>query len=311
MALTADGKITGSVSGGCVEGAVFEAGVEVLRTGVPQLLHFGVADETAWEVGLACGGQIDVFVQRLDESSFKLQRDELLAGKPYILATVIRDAAEMLGKSIFIGPNNAVPAGLPWQLEQAILDRAQQIAHQGHSEVITIEGEKSPVEVFIEVVQPQPLLVVVGGTHTTIALTRLAQVLGFRTIVVDPRKAFATSERFHHVDQLIQAWPDEAFTQIELNEGTAIAMLTHDPKIDDPALLIALQSPAFYIGVLGSQTTQAKLHNRLLEAGVTPAQLERLHGPIGLKLGSSTPEEIALSVLAEIVAVKHRVKIAD
>ncbi|MDD5371013.1 MAG: XdhC/CoxI family protein [Anaerolineaceae bacterium] len=312
MAFTADGKITGSVSGGCVESAVFEVGVEVLSSGVPQLLHYGVTDEAAWEVGLACGGQIDVFVQPLDERMFRRQRAELLAGHGFAIATLIHAPLDWLGKQGLLTREGHPAGSIPVELQAALVDRAQQAMTAGQSQVFPLDGfDPEGLEVFVEVVPPQPLLVVVGGTHTTIALTRLAQVLGFHTVVVDPRRAFASAERFPHVDRLIQAWPDEALSQIELTESAAVAVLTHDPKLDDPALITALQSPAFYIGVLGSPTTQAKLHGRLLEAGVAPAQLARLHGPIGLKLGSSTPEEIALSIMAEIVAVKHRVGIAD
>jgi xanthine dehydrogenase accessory factor len=140
------------------------------------------------------------------------------------------------------------------------------------------------------------------------ALCTFAQVLGFRTVVIDPRRAFGNAERFPHVDQLLQEWPEEALARLEINEKTAIAVLTHDPKIDDPALKLALPSPAFYVGALGSPTTAAKRKTRLQEeAGLSPEQLERIHGPIGLKLGGRTPEEIALAVMAEIVAVQHRV----
>jgi xanthine dehydrogenase accessory factor len=142
--------------------------------------------------------------------------------------------------------------------------------------------------------------------HITIALTQLAKALGYHTIVVDPRRAFGSEARFPHVDQLIQAWPDEALAQVPLTRSTAIALLTHDPKLDDPGLKIALPSPAFYVGALGSRTTQAKRRQRLLDEGLTPEQLDRLHGPIGLPLNGKTPEEIALSIMAEIVAVRNQ-----
>src|SRR4029079_624140 len=158
------------------------------------------------------------------------------------------------------------------------------------------------VEAFVEVVLPPPTLIVIGGVHITIALVALAKTLGYYTIVVDPRKAFGSTERFPHADQLVQAWPDEALAEIPLTRGTAVAMLTHDPKLDDPALRLALPSAAFYVGALGSQTTQPKRRQRLLDDGLSPEQLDRLHGPIGLPLGAQTPEEIALAIMAEIVA---------
>ncbi|HEX9840232.1 MAG TPA: XdhC family protein, partial [Anaerolineales bacterium] len=138
-----------------------------------------------------------------------------------------------------------------------------------------------------------------------IALMALAKTLGYRTVVIDPRSAFGSAERFPNVDQLIQAWPDEAFQQVPLTRSTAVAMLTHDPKLDDPALKLALPSAAFYVGALGSKTTQAKRRQRLLDEGLTEAQLNRLHGPIGLEIGAGTPEEIAMSIMAEIVAARN------
>jgi xanthine dehydrogenase accessory factor len=157
----------------------------------------------------------------------------------------------------------------------------------------------------MEVILPSPTLIAVGGVHITIALMDLAKTLGYRTVVVDPRGAFGNVERFPHVDQLIQAWPQDAFQQVSLTRSTAVAMLTHDPKLDDPALKIALPSPAFYVGALGSKTTQAKRRQRLLDDGLTEAQLDRLHGPIGLEIGAGTPEEIAMSIMAEIVAARN------
>ncbi|MDR3573783.1 MAG: XdhC family protein [Anaerolineaceae bacterium] len=307
MALTQDGKISGSVSGGCVEGAVFEAGVEVLRSGRPQLLHFGVADETAWSVGLACGGQVDVFVQPLDEAFFALQRSELRAGRSFVVATIIQGPAYLLGKDLLITRERRIYHSIAAGLDEAIVEQARQSLMSGISKTVRLETSvKESVDVFIEVQNPQPVLVMVGGVHIAIALTSIARSLGFRTIVIDPRKAFGSAERFSHADQLIQLWPDDAFENVALTEKTAIAILTHDPKIDDPALKIALSSPAFYVGALGSDTTQAKRRARLTEAGLSQDQLARLHGPIGLKLGASNPEEIALAVMAEIVAVQHK-----
>jgi xanthine dehydrogenase accessory factor len=145
-----------------------------------------------------------------------------------------------------------------------------------------------------------------GGVHITVALMTLAKTLGYRTVVIDPRSAFGNAERFPNVDQLIQCWPAEAFQQVPITQSTAIAMLTHDPKLDDPALKIALPSPAFYVGALGSRTTQSRRRENLLEAGLTEEQLNRLRGPIGLDIGARTPEEIALAIMAEIVAARNR-----
>jgi xanthine dehydrogenase accessory factor len=306
MALTPEGKITGSVSGGCVEGAVFETGVEVLKSGEPELLHFGVADETAWEVGLACGGQIDVFVEPLDRALFDTWRAELLADRPHAVATVIRGPGRLLGRQVLVSEDKLAAGAQGNGFDEVILEKTRSAMAEGRSQrfEIPLESEDS-VELFVEVVSAPPTLVIVGGVHIAVALTSIAKALGYHTVVVDPRRSFGSSERFPHVDQLIQAWPQEAFEQINLTHQTALAMLTHDPKIDDPALQIAFNSPAFYIGALGSQNTQRKRRQRLLDSGCTEDQLGRLHGPIGLDIGAETPEEIALAVMAEVVAARH------
>jgi len=302
MAITPDGKITGSVSGGCVEGAVFESGVEVLKTGHPQLLHFGVADETAWEVGLACGGSIDIFVKPLDVRFFKSLRSILMEEQTAVIVTVVRGSDELLGREILLRDNGDVTGTISNELDAQVLQEARVTLSNGKSQRLMLNES---IEIFLEVILPPPTLIVVGGVHITIALMALAKTLGYRTVVIDPRSAFGSEARFPHVDQLIQLWPDEAFQQIPPNRSTAIAMLTHDPKLDDPALKIALPSSAFYVGALGSKTTQAKRRQRLLDDGLTEAQLNRLHGPIGLEIGAGTPEEIAMSIMAEIVSARN------
>ena len=311
MALTPDGKITGSVSGGCVEGAVYEAGVEVLKSNRPRLLHFGVADETAWEVGLACGGSIDIFVKPLDLEFFNALRSTLEDEQPAVVATVVSGPDEILGCEMLVrddGSVRSVTGSLNDELTSQVPDLAKETLTQGTSRRVMLNDD---VEVFFEVILPPPTLIAVGGVHITIALMNLAKTLGYRTVVVDPRSAFGNEERFPNVDQLIQSWPDEAFRQIPLTRSTAVAMLTHDPKLDDPALKIVLSSPAFYVGALGSKTTQSKRRQRLLEDGVTEEQLDRLHGPIGLDIGAGTPEEIAMSIMAEIVAARNNVVHAE
>jgi xanthine dehydrogenase accessory factor len=303
MALSPDGRITGSVSGGCVEGAVFEAGVEVLKSNTPQLLHFGVADETAWDVGLACGGSIDIFVKPLDPDFFKAVRSELVEEHPAVTVTVLRGPEELLGRELLVREAGDVTGTIREDLDQSALKLAREALAQGVSRRALLNES---VEVFLEVSLPPPALIAVGGVHITIALMALAKTLGYRTVVIDPRSAFGNAERFPNVDQLIQAWPQEAFQKLPLTRSTAVAMLTHDPKLDDPALKIALPSPAFYVGALGSKTTQAKRRQRLLDEGLTEGQLNRLHGPIGLQIGAGTPEEIAMSIMAEIVAVRNQ-----
>ncbi|MBI4768998.1 MAG: XdhC family protein [Chloroflexi bacterium] len=303
MALTPSGEIAGSVSGGCVEGAVFEAGTQVLETGRPQLLHFGVADETAWEVGLACGGTIDVFVQPLGQTPFDALRAALLEDRPAAAVTVIRGPDPLPGRQLLLRDDGTAAGALGPDLDPQALSLARTALARGQSRRVSLTPD---LELFVEALLPSPTLVIVGGVHIAIALASLAKTLGYRTVLVDPRAAFGSQARFPHVDRLVQAWPDEALAELGLHRSTAVACLTHDPKLDDPALLVALPSPAFYVGALGSQKTQRRRRERLLEAGLTAAQLDRLHGPIGLDINARTPEEIALSVMAEIVAARNQ-----
>jgi xanthine dehydrogenase accessory factor len=199
--------------------------------------------------------------------------------------------------------DDSITGTLGANLDESALDLARQTLERGVSRHIDLD---ETTELFLEVILPPPTLIAVGGVHITIALMALAKTLGYRTVVVDPRSAFGNVERFPNVDQLIQAWPDEAFEQVSITRSTAVAMLTHDPKLDDPALKIALASQAFYVGALGSHNTQAKRRQRLLDEGVSEAQLDHLHGPIGLDIEARTPEEIAVSIMAEIVANQNK-----
>ena len=305
MALTKSGKITGSVSGGCVEAAVFEAGVQSLGNGQPQLLKFGVADETAWQVGLACGGRIEVFVQALDPTFFDLWKARLLANQPFSVVSLIDGPAGFPGRVILVTEDRA-QGSLEQSLDELCIAKSRDALAEGRSQTAELNWQSGPVQVFIEVVQPTPTLIMVGGVHIAVVLTTLAKTLGFQTLVIDPRRAFGNATRFPDVDRLIQSWPEEAFSQIEISSSDAVVMLTHDPKIDDPALKRVLNSPALYIGALGSRATHEKRTRRLLADEVTPAQLDRLHAPIGLDIGAESPEEIALAIMAEIVAVQHQ-----
>lgn len=307
MALTPGGKISGSVSGGCVEAAVFEAGVEVLKTGRPQLLKFGVADDTAWQVGLACGGHIEVFVKPLERVNFEKIRQELERRRPFSVASIVSGPANWLGREVVVGEGE-VQYSLSSGLDPMVNEKVRLAAAEGRSQLFDLEFENENLQVFVDVEKSPATLVIVGGVHIAIALTSIAKTLGLDTVVVDPRRAFGNAERFPHVDRLVQAWPEEAFGQIGLTSETAIAILTHDPKIDDPAIKLALKSEAFYIGALGSDKTQEKRRQRLSADGLTGEQLARLHGPIGLAIGAETPEEIALAIMSEIVACRHNGK---
>ena len=297
MAVAEGRKIAGSVSGGCVENAVAEAAAEVLKTGKPSLLKFGVSDDTAWSVGLACGGAIEVFVEPVGDAAYGLVRDALRAERSVAVTTVIAGPGNAAGRKLAIAADGRASG----DLGDAIDRETRSALTEGRSRRVTI-GED---EIFVDVLLPSPRLVVVGGVHIAVALVKLANALGWRTVLVDPREAFGNRSRFPDVDEILSEWPDAALGRLALNENTAVAILTHDPKLDDPALTAALASPAFYVGALGSSRTQEKRRKRLVAAGVSEESLARLHAPIGLDLGGRAPEEIALSVMAQIVAARH------
>lgn len=294
MAVSEHGGITGSVSGGCVEGAVIQAALQVIQTQQPQRLHFGVADETAWNVGLACGGKIDIFVQPVQEKIIRPLVLRLKEDKGSFLSTVIQGSDKDLGS-------------------QELADEKGQVLVSSNGLFAMSEIGKQPkiisdadTEVFINPLPASPTLVMIGGVHIAIALAEIAHTVSFRTVIIDPRKAFNTAERFPHVDQLIQSWPQQAFDQQSPNGSTAVASLSHDPKIDDPALVAALSSDAFYVGALGSKKTQEKRRQRLLQAGLNEETVAKLHAPIGFEIGAETPEEIALAIMAQVIAAYRR-----
>ena len=322
MAVSSAGEMQGSVSGGCVEGAVFEGARDVMTTGRPRLLRFGVSDETAWSVGLSCGGEIEVYVEPFvlradheDQSGLPDQSDQDEAAIGIALVSALADDRTIvrativggpgLGRRLLIDPSGAILAGG--------LGRSDLDAH-ARSDAATLlpsfgcrkashDTEDGVVDLFVEVHGPQPQLVLVGAVHVAIPLVHLAKLLGYRTVVVDPRPVFATADRFGHADVLLVEWPDEAFAKVRLHDRTAVAVLSHDLKIDVPALTAALRHRLTYIGALGSKKTQAKRHTALLDAGVSEEDIARVRSPIGLDLGGRKAEEVALAIMAEIVAV--------
>ncbi len=294
LLVDADGNFFGSVSGGCVEADVITEAADVIATGEPKTLEFGVADETAWRAGLACGGAIRIFVASLaqgwEPSAHDVLRkllDDVEARRGVALVTELESGAQSLVYS---------RDGLNDDLASA-LDEA--FRHDKSTTVASGEGE-----LFVNVVNPSIRLIVIGAVHVAQPLVTMARALGYDTIVVDPRSAFATEERFGDV-RIVREWPHEALPEIGLDGRSALIALTHDPKIDDPALILALASHAFYVGALGSRKTHAKRVERLLKAGVTLANIERIHAPIGLDIGAQGAAEIALSIVAEIAAVQR------
>lgn len=298
MAVAGDGSVQGMVSGGCVEGAVVIAAEEVLEGGAPRLLHFGIADEEAWEVGLPCGGEIGVWVDRVEGAA--MERFAALAreGGRGALVTRLDDGAKLLVEE---DGRRTGTLGTP-ELDAAAVHAADELMWAEQS----AQRELGGVPVFVDATAPPPRLLIVGAVDLAAALCRLARVMGWEPSVCDPRGRFATQERFPEAAHVIAAWPEKAFAQLgPIDRSTSIAILTHDPKIDDAALLIALRSGAGYVGAMGSRRMQATRRERLLELGLTEAELDRMAAPIGLDLGALSVEETALSVIAEIVALKH------
>lgn len=303
---TADGRMAGSISGGCVESATVEAIGETITRGIPNLLTWGVSDARAWEVGLACGGTIKVFVEPA------VRAETLAAARSetgVVVATVIQDdsGTHPLGTLAVVRDGGTVeaPAEYRW-LADRVREPALAALHREGSETVEIQAPQGTmVSVFLEVFPPKPKLVIVGGVHIAMALVPLAKNLGYRTCVADGRKEFVTRERFPDADLLVFAWPDEAFRQIGLDSATYVCVLSHDPKFDEPALDLALRSTARYIGAIGSRKTMAGRRERLRQAGFTPEDIARVRGPIGLDLGGRGPMETALAIMAEITMIRY------
>ena len=312
-----DGRIAGSVSGGCVEGAAAEEIERARATGNARVIRYGISDEQAWDVGLACGGTIDVLVEPTvpvlaveaaeaarargghgaavvtplpaDSPPAEFGAHQPGDGAPPAAELVVTDDGGLTGT-----------LGTP-DLDAQLVEAAQAALKRGLSRTVELGGRS----LFIEVFPVRPRLVVVGGVEVARSLVRLAHELGFETVVVDGRAAFATKERFPEVDHLVVGWPDEVADEIGLGPNDAVAVLSHDVKFDEPAIVEALRRGCRYVGAVGSRKTQSDRHERLLEAGVTEGELGRLRGPVGLDLGGRAPAETALAILAEIVAERY------
>ena len=309
----ADGRIAGSVSGGCVEGAAYEEIERARRDGVSRVIRYGISDEQAWDVGLACGGTIDVLVEASVSPEIAAAGADVDRGRA-IVTTLPADSpgpdfgphepgiGEPARAVMVVGDDGSLSGSLDDPALDAELVRAALAAlASGTSGTIELAGRS----LFIEAYPVRPRLIVVGAVQVAIPLVAMAHELGFETVVVDGRPAFATAERFPTVDRLVVGWPDEVAEAIGLGPADAVAVLSHDVKFDEPAIVEALRRGCRYVGAVGSRKTQADRRARLLAAGVTAEELARLHGPIGLDLGGRAPAETALAILAEIVADRH------
>ncbi|WP_423415373.1 XdhC family protein [Hyphomicrobium sp. B1] len=282
MVIAGEDEFQGSVSGGCVEADVIAAGMDVIETGKPDTLSFGIADETAWRAGLACGGKIRVHVSKLDPKTdldFLKKLDSAAAARePVVVMTRLADGA----RQIYDGTSTTDPA----------ISEAIRRAHSG--------VDKSG-ETFLHALTPPPRIVIVGATHIGQHLATMATASGYDVKVIDPRTAFANATRFDP-SQLIAGWPEDCFRKLTADPFSAVVTLTHVDHIDDEALSIALKSPCRYIGALGSRRTHAKRVDRLKAAGFTDDDIARIHAPVGLNIEAETPGEIATSILAQIIS---------
>jgi len=294
MAISSNGEIAGGVSGGCVEGSVVQIAEGVLAGEDPQLVHFGIADSEAWDVGLPCGGEIDVWIQAYEPG--RLEEVARTGGRAAEVTVIEGDG---LGAKLMIEADGAQSGSL------GSPDRDER-AMQAASELLWTDTSERRGELSVDVVGPPPRLIAFGAVDIAAPLCALARAIGWRAYVVDPRARFATPDRFPAADEVIAAWPEEAFARLGgIDPATSIVVLTHDPKLDDAALSIALRSPARFVGAMGSRRAQAARRDRLVAAGLSEEELERLSAPVGLDLGAIAREETALSILAEVVAARH------
>jgi xanthine dehydrogenase accessory factor len=314
LAVSEAGDIAGSVSGGCVENDVVYHAQEVLATGEPRLVRYAITDDMVWDVGLACGGTIEVWIEQLDDPAsapppgsrpgLQAQLEQTIDAGRLVAQALLLDGPGRLGARMLVWPSGATSGSLG----DAALDRqaaADALAMLARPRAGSRRYEESAARVFIEVFPPPPHLVIFGGVHIAIPLTAMAKTLGYRVTIVDPRRKFANRERFPDADQIIPQWPGPAVEQLDIGPSTACVILTHDPKIDEPALQSLLGKGAGYLGAIGSRKTHAERFERMAQHGVSAKQLAEVYAPIGLDIGAETPQEIALAILAEIVAVRR------
>jgi len=305
LAITRSGRMAGSVSGGCVEGDVFERAMAVLDSQRPLVVHYGISDEMAFQVGLSCGGAIEVFVEPFrPDPAWEAVRQTLAEQRPCALAIGLAPLA-LQGRQLAVLDEDTLVGGLDQELDQAVAARARQLLLEGGAEVLALPWREEEAAIFVEAFPPQPHLLIVGATHVAISLCQMAKALGFRVSVIDARSPFATRERFPEADELLVAWPDEVLERIHLNPYAYLVILTHDPKFDIPTLSRALRSEARYIGIMGSRGTHERRKKQLREMGYSEEEMARIRAPIGLDLGARSPQETALAILAEIIATRY------
>ena len=305
LCVTRSGRMSGSVSGGCVEADVFERAILVLDSRKPEVVNYGIADELGFEVGLSCGGSIDVLIEPLvfDDEWDALRR--CVERQQPVAYAVGLAPAPLLGRKL-TRPIEGHPVGsISPSIDNQIAEEGDQLLQTGGTKVVTLPWQGEEAQVFLEVFRPSPSLLIVGATHTAISLCHLATEVGLQVTVIDARSALATPERFPDAKRIIHAWPEEALAQVPLDNYSSLVVLTHDPKFDVPALACALGSQARYIGAQGSRVTHEGRRQQLREQGFSDSDMARIRSPIGLDIGSRTPAELAVSILAEVLAVQY------
>ena len=313
LGLHPDGEVVGSVSGGCVEGAVVEVATEVLDSGVPQRVSYGISDDEAFAVGLTCGGTIEVFVRPVERDGLDLADvgARIDAEEPVALATVIEHptAPDVVGRTLVVGEDGADGSTGNARLDHAVIEAARGMLGQGATGLRHLgpDGERrlDDVAVMIESFAPRPRMLVFGAIDFAGAVASIGAFLGYRVTVCDARARFATPARFPDADEVVVDWPHRYLAATSVDARTAICVLTHDPKFDVPVLEVALETPAGYIGVMGSRRTHEDRLERLRAIGIDESALGRLRSPIGLDLGARTPQETAVSVAAELVSLRQ------
>ncbi|GAA0332504.1 XdhC family protein [Streptomyces turgidiscabies] len=316
LAVDADGTAIGSVSGGCVEGAVYDLCTQALKDGDAVREQFGYSDEDAFAVGLTCGGVLDILVTPVSaeapgRKTFQTALSTAVRGEAVALARVVQGPAQLLGRALAVrhdGSYEGELRGLP-ALDRAVADETHALLNAGRTGTFDIAQDGSHCEpdlsVFVESSVPPPRMLVFGAIDFAAALVRVGKLLGYHVTVCDARPVFATRTRFPEADDIVVDWPHRYLRRTQPDDRTVVCVLTHDAKFDVPLLETALRLPAAYIGAMGSRRTHEDRDRRLREAGLTDAELTRLHSPIGLDLGARTPEETALSIAAEIIAARH------
>lgn len=310
MAVSADGEAIGSVSGGCVEGAVYELAQQVVDDGEPVLQRYGVSDDDAFAVGLTCGGIIDVFVERVSPADFPELAEvsrSIDAGEPVAVATILSGPGQVGARRVVWEDHASGSLGGD-RLDAAIDDDARGMLAQGVTgqRHYGAEGERrlDDLTVFVHTFAPPPRMLVFGAIDFAAAVARVGKFLGYHVTVCDARPVFATAKRFPDADEVVVKWPHKYLSEITVDARTAIAVLTHDPKFDVPLLEVALRTPAGYIGAMGSRRTHDDRLERLREVGLSEEELSRLRSPIGLDLGARTPEETAIAIAAELIQLR-------